>query len=681
MATLPKHSGLLSSGQQSIDRNVYGGHSFASQRSGALNSQNPSRQSHSSDVQHTSLDANGGTSYLSRDIRGSATPRQLEQKFFDHNSIDGGRANSLLAKDFRGSQSGNEAATVNAAESSSYATRPGNELRLEESLEQLARLMANVTDAYTAAIFIADSVLKDGALSDSELTGGPQMLELTAYHTLSREIVPQARIAFGSGLIGWTAENGVRISVCPFEHDAKTLLFYSVDQALKSFIALPIVDDEGTLLGVLSCDSKKSYAFAKVTEKILIDCAAQISHLISLHTRLKKKKPGAKNHNEVLTEETNREVSKFLDHLRSQPSEARLLAEAANLPQDFVERDALVIVSVPPSEWKPATGTSALSSGNSIGGNSSSAHSGMGNVGAGVFPSPTNQPRVSNRLMELVCRHKRVLCGDRNVQALTQEEKLQRSFLSIPFRVTNREAGSLNLLSPAFGSFTANEIGILERVAEVLGRELELHRLRERHVSVQESAGLLPWRVFSQQASHRFQINQQKKVPSSLIRVRIACLPMLEDCLGVEAAHEAYHQLLRLVEQVKGSGNLGCYLVGTDCLLFVDGLETERMLTRFKHLLSRLEIGKTDASAQSVKGAKVNTVNSVFGNSVSGNSVSMTKLGEELKRGIFVASVSSPRDGETFDVLVGKSLRMMERTFGAVEKKANGEDFSNAVCW
>src|SRR4029077_2966698 len=37
-------------------------------------------------------------------------------------------------------------------------------------------------------------------------------LELVAFHTLSREIIPHARIGFGSGLVGWTAENGVRIS-------------------------------------------------------------------------------------------------------------------------------------------------------------------------------------------------------------------------------------------------------------------------------------------------------------------------------------------------------------------------------------------------------------------------------------------------------------------------------------
>ena len=114
------------------------------------------------------------------------------------------------------------------------------------ALTQLAQLVANITDSYTTAIFLT--------------ANSPQrILNLAAIHSLSRDTISDTSINFGSGLIGWAAENGVRISVCPFEHDATTLRCYTQDQALKSFIAVPTLDPASSeILGVISCDSKKS---------------------------------------------------------------------------------------------------------------------------------------------------------------------------------------------------------------------------------------------------------------------------------------------------------------------------------------------------------------------------------------------------------------------------------------
>ena len=579
---------------------------------------------------------------------------------------------------------------------------------LAESLGQLARLMANVTDAYTAGIFLSDAVFSGsgapsagfpspgfvppaGATNSSSASspatafspakgstadstnapfvlgtslasrptpqrvqgsgreivrsdeGSRQTLELVAFHTLSREVIPHARIAYGSGLVGWTAENGVRISVCPFENDSTTLLFYAADQALKSFIALPIIDADGTLIGVLSCDSKKSYAFAKITEKVLIDCASQIAHLVSLHSKLRKR---SGKHANTVADRGQEELGKFLEYLRNIPGEENLLNEAATLSQDLVERDALVIITS--AQGISNEGLSFTNA--SFPGNAPARRS----LGAGIFASPTNQPRVSNRLMELVCRHKRVLCGERNVHALTNEEKLQRSFISIPFRVMNREAGSINVLSPAFGSFSANEVSVLEKLAETLGREVELRRLRERCVSIQESTGLLPWKTFAAQAQARISENLAARRPCHLLRVRIAHLPLIEDRLGTERAQDLYQQILRLIDQVKGSGNIGAYLAGTDCLALLEGADAERIVQRLRLLLERLEVpGKVGGSAL-----------------VSG------KFSDELKKGFFTALVAAPKDGETLEQLASKTLGLLES-----KDKRSQEEYSHAVCW
>src|SRR5690606_36455841 len=70
---------------------------------------------------------------------------------------------------------------------------------LEQSLSSLTDLMANATEAFTSAIFVADITQKS--------------LKVSAVHTLSRSFIDEATIKFGCGLIGWAAENKNRISV------------------------------------------------------------------------------------------------------------------------------------------------------------------------------------------------------------------------------------------------------------------------------------------------------------------------------------------------------------------------------------------------------------------------------------------------------------------------------------
>jgi len=100
----------------------------------------------------------------------------------------------------------------------------------------------------------------------------------------------------GSGLIGWVANHGRSIHVSPFDRDSTTLGVYSSDQHLKSFIGVPIElpgsesssgDDaiSSGLRGVLTCDSKKSFAFSKLQGKLLEELASQISSTVQLIRR------------------------------------------------------------------------------------------------------------------------------------------------------------------------------------------------------------------------------------------------------------------------------------------------------------------------------------------------------------------------------------------------------------
>ena len=457
------------------------------------------------------------------------------------------------------------------------------DLTLEQSLMDLAELIANITESYTTAVFVAD--------------GAQKILRTKGFHTLSRDFVASATIGFGCGLVGWTAENEVRISVCPFEHDATTLLYYACDQGLKSFIAVPILDSRNQLVGVISCDSKKSYAFAKVTEKILLDCAVQAARLIDLHSRLNL--PGRQY------DESKRDnLQEVLEALRSAEEEEELLSRAADLPADLVERDSLVVITT--SEC---------------------------GVGSGVYYTTSKPSRVEHRLLEMVCRHKKIICSERSVHALPVEGDRQRSFLSVPFHVFGEEAGSFNLLSRPYEAFDALEIAALERIASVVGRELERIRLRDRLASSKETTGIDSWKHFSVKARTQIEEARKTREPLTLVRFSLTNIIDIEDIAGVSAATTVLQKFMRLIEQVKRNPAIAGYLYGCQVLMLLESAEVDRTLRRLQRLIERLtpiDLGDQTAFAD-------------------------VEIGKLINSGLVVTSAQLLKDGETLGELVTRT--------------------------
>lgn len=135
---------------------------------------------------------------------------------------------------------------------------------IDKDLNSLIKLTGNVFDAFSAALFLIDKSRK--------------RLVLRAYHSLSRHIIKDTAIELGHGLVGWVAEHEDNLNVSQFKHDTKTLQFYSIDEEIKSFLAVPVF--LSGLEGVLCVDSKKSYVFTPKMQKILIGFAEQFSCLI-----------------------------------------------------------------------------------------------------------------------------------------------------------------------------------------------------------------------------------------------------------------------------------------------------------------------------------------------------------------------------------------------------------------
>ena len=404
------------------------------------------------------------------------------------------------------------------------------------SLKALTQLIANSSEAYTAALFRVD--LQD------------ETVELVAAQTLSRDLIPGAKFSFGQGLVGWVAENRSRVAASPFELDSTTLMFYSKDQELKSFIALPIYGSDASLLGVLAVDSKKSYAFNQMAEKVICDCATvagQFFELAAISQKVANQAPVERS-----------QLDGILETLRSQKDEPALLAATSDLPESFIRRDALVVLSL------AENGT-----------------------GKGVFYSRAAETGENNRLLEIVCRHKKLISSERSVQAIKADE-LGRTFLSIPIRVMQKEAGALNLLSKPGESFSLNQINSLEAVATTVGRELERFRLaslfQRGMVHTKDPSGG-DWKTFESRGNRALQNG-----PHALLRISVLRRELLESSFGIETLSRSFGYLFQLLEQLRGTDGLLFEVLGGDFLVLIPASERDRFVTRLAVLLGKAEV-------------------------------------------------------------------------------------------
>jgi hypothetical protein len=121
----------------------------------------------------------------------------------------------------------------------------------DPEIQGIIDLVSNTTDAYTTALFLHDPS-KDGLI-------------LYSWQSLSRNINEDVVIRPGEGLVGWVFKNNEPVNIDQFDRDTRQLLFYKVDESIKSFMAVPLKGAGG----VLVVDSKQRYVFTDKSHKIL----------------------------------------------------------------------------------------------------------------------------------------------------------------------------------------------------------------------------------------------------------------------------------------------------------------------------------------------------------------------------------------------------------------------------
>jgi diguanylate cyclase (GGDEF)-like protein len=144
-------------------------------------------------------------------------------------------------------------------------------MNLDNEIYNLIKLVSNTNEAYTSALFVA--------------VPPRRQLVLRTIYTLSRNINEDITIDFGTGLIGWVAGNAKPLNASKFQYDSRNLPYYKKPEEIKSFLAVPVINDSN-LIGVLCIDSKRSFTFTEKDQKILSGFADQFSLILQREKQL-----------------------------------------------------------------------------------------------------------------------------------------------------------------------------------------------------------------------------------------------------------------------------------------------------------------------------------------------------------------------------------------------------------
>ena len=143
---------------------------------------------------------------------------------------------------------------------------------MDRAFQDAINLLSNATEAFTAALFLYEDEAREH-------------LKLRTWHSLSKNVAPGVVLGLSEGLIGWVAKTGQPVQLPRFDRDTKSLGFYTQDEDIKSFLAVPVGQ-----AGVLCVDSKQQYVFTEKDLKILKGFSQVFLHLVEgVETRRREK--------------------------------------------------------------------------------------------------------------------------------------------------------------------------------------------------------------------------------------------------------------------------------------------------------------------------------------------------------------------------------------------------------
>ncbi|MBI3013869.1 MAG: diguanylate cyclase [Candidatus Tectomicrobia bacterium] len=388
---------------------------------------------------------------------------------------------------------------------------------LEEDLDSLVRLISNVTESFTTAIFLLDPEVG--------------LLRLKANHSLSENVIPTVSIPVGQGMIGWVAQNRQPLHATHFQHDTTTLQMYRTNEEIKSFLAVPIQSRE--VLGVLCIDSKKQYVFTPKTQKILGNFAEHLARMVE------KDRRGQMQTARMVEVSTLRE---FTRSTQKAGSRSAFLALLCSLPQELVNHRGCAVIWADPAgkRWVLA-----------------------GSQGIPLPAKAELEVVPEQSLCGWVLRHNQILYlpelrEDREfpVHLFTPREPrlAARSFLGAPLSTPEEILGMICLTGDCPNYFTPYDQEVASLVASQVSTVLAHFLIREKweRLAVRDSlTGVANYRAFEESLDAALaSVNRRQEVSVLIVDLDKFC--QINKRLGYPVGDEVLRQVARRLQSFTG---------------------------------------------------------------------------------------------------------------------------------
>jgi diguanylate cyclase (GGDEF)-like protein len=428
-----------------------------------------------------------------------------------------------------------------------------NEVNSNQELDNLIKLVSNVTDAHTSALFWLDEE--------------QNRLQLKAVYSLSEHLSPGVNIEPGSGLIGWVAKNAKPVNVGKFNHDPKTLQYYTTEENIKSFVAVPVMNN-GRLVGVLSADSKRNYLFDNKHQKILNGFAQQFYQLIERQQQFGEAEKQAERY-ERLYQICSRVATSSL------PSIFKTLLDVS---RDILSFDTCVVALLNEERNKFQLKL---------------AH------GEGCAKYLDKSFPAGHGLAGLILKQKKpLLLNNLNKREGKwfvfgrQGPKWEMGFfLGLPLIYAGRVAGVLAYTNREPIAFTQQDkqlAAIMALQVAAVTSQWQMHKVKESQQQLDSVTGLLNHSFFQQrlkQKLHSATIQQ----PFSLLLISIGNLNKINQEHGYETGDEILHRMARILSEVAPDGECVGRFGGRTFAMGLENTKTEEareVAQRINHIIA-----------------------------------------------------------------------------------------------
>ncbi|MBI3398031.1 MAG: diguanylate cyclase [Deltaproteobacteria bacterium] len=389
-----------------------------------------------------------------------------------------------------------------------------------DSVHKVADSVANTLELLKKTLNCHNCILFEAGHAKRE---GKKVLTIIASAAPDKDINYEIANESAGNLLGWIAEHKVPLRIANIR-DIKGVSYYGRDEAINSFIGVPVVNERDELKAILCADSKEKDAFSAEAERLLMLSAHGISKLLENISILRKMRT------ETAEFTAFYELSKKLS---STLKFGEILDIALNSSKEIVDYDMAAFILREGSEALKVVSAKGLKA---------------SDVMHKIF-------KTDESIAGLVIKNGKPLSfsdfqeGKRDIQIFPGIFLPIRSVICLPLLVKDGPIGVFIMASKKENLFSSYETKIFEVVATNTAVALSNARAylqMEKMATIDGLTGLLNHRFFQERLSHEIERAERYKERLSLLLVDIDYFKKVNDTYG----HPAGDKILKDISKI-----------------------------------------------------------------------------------------------------------------------------------